>query len=30
MTEESDDPDDSGSIIEHKITWRSKCKIKDC
>lgn len=23
MTEESDDPDDSNTIIEHKLPWRS-------
>ena len=27
MTEESDDPDDSTGIIEHKLTWRSDSKM---
>ena len=26
MTEESDDPDDSSLIVEHKLQWRSQSK----
>ena len=28
VTEESDDPENSNGIIEHKIQWRSKRKRK--
>ena len=27
MTEESDDPDDSNTIVEHKLSWRSKSEL---
>ena len=27
MMEESDDQDDSGTIVEHKLLWRSKSML---